>query len=1089
MKKCIYYFCLILALGYSLCIHSESYTLNVGESITISQMAYSGGYIDKVGLGDYIDPHLTFTDNQDGTVTISVQSYFDYNATVKLVFIERYQSYYNGRFHTLAHTYYKDVDIKCYFQQQEQSVKPTKVLLPERIRVSIYDSGFYVTPILMPNGAKGTKYTWSNLQESAAFSAQPTNDGKCFIKGRSPGIGHLSVVVNDDWDNLYASSVIEVIDPAYPPPSSVFLPSEIEISVNGTSTLTPILIPEDASTSFIWESEDASIATVAYGKVIGKKIGTTIVKLRTKNNLTTTCTIKVVSSNGKDDEEISDNYTYGMIDGHDYVDLGLKVKWATSNVGASCPESYGDYYAWGEIAMKSSYTWSTYIYLNSSTRKTYSIGSDIKGTSYDAAYIKWGSNWRMPTSDEVSELISKCTFKQKTLNGIDGFIVTGPNGNSIFLPEAGYMDSKKYKGCRYWTSINDTENAISLLISKSKPTLQSRPRYWGLPIRAVTTANGISSDEAALVTLPTSTSIYIGETITLPTTVYPSNANTTFTWSSDDTSIATVSTSGVIEGIKEGNTKIRVQTSSNKSDYCIITVKKVTGVEINVTNFPDDNFRNYLLSQNYGTDGILTNEEIAEIKVISVSGQNIKTLKGIEFFTALTYLYCDHNQLTSLDLSMNTVLTELDCSSNQLSVLDLTRNTKMTILYCYCNQLNEAAMDELIASLPTIKSKELHVVFNENEGNVINTSQVTAAKLKGWNPKYTVNGINWLDYDSSEPIQESIAINEINFPDANFRKYLLSRNFGADGVVTYEEIAEIEDINLYDEKIKSLKGIEFFTAMKRLICSLDGLLTSLDISKNKVLEELTCYHNKLTSLDVSKNHWLVELNCSDNQLTSLDVSNNPMLKELNCGGNKLVSLDVSNNSMLKTLDCRNNKLTTLDVSNNTAIETLACQGNSLTSLDLSNNMAIHYLYIYQNNIKGLKMNALVNSLPQKLGLKMYAIYYNNEGNIMTTTQVSVAKAKGWTPYYFYNYYNSYLDEYYDQSDPYAGIKTNYTIGDANSDGKIGMPDVMFTMNYILGTPDHSFNAEAADANLDGKVNLPDIMFILNYIKNGKFPDE
>ena len=121
----------------------------------------------------------------------------------------------------------------------------------------------------------------------------------------------------------------------------------------------------------------------------------------------------------------------GILYDHEWVDLGLSVKWATCNVGASKPEDYGNYYAWGETTTKSSYT--------ESNSKTYgkSMG-DIKGnSSYDAATANWGGNWRMPTKTEMQELIDKCTWEWTTQNGVKGYKVTGPNGNSIFLPAAG----------------------------------------------------------------------------------------------------------------------------------------------------------------------------------------------------------------------------------------------------------------------------------------------------------------------------------------------------------------------------------------------------------------------------------------------------------------------------------------------------------------------------------------------------------------------------------------------------------------------------------------------------------------------------
>ena len=118
------------------------------------------------------------------------------------------------------------------------------------------------------------------------------------------------------------------------------------------------------------------------------------------------------------------------------IDLGLTVKWASCNVGATQPWEYGGYYAWGETEEKNSYHKSDYLYYNNGSY-TY-IGRDISGTQYDVATVKWGGSWRMPTKTEQDELRNYCTWRSTTFNGVNGWRVTGPNGNSIFLPAAGY---------------------------------------------------------------------------------------------------------------------------------------------------------------------------------------------------------------------------------------------------------------------------------------------------------------------------------------------------------------------------------------------------------------------------------------------------------------------------------------------------------------------------------------------------------------------------------------------------------------------------------------------------------------------------
>ena len=149
----------------------------------------------------------------------------------------------------------------------------------------------------------------------------------------------------------------------------------------------------------------------------------------------------------------------GTINGHAYVDLGLSVKWATSNVGASSPEDYGNYYAWGETSTKSTYTGD-----NSKTYGKSSYNYDIGGnSSLDAARANWGGTWRLPTKAEVQELKDKCTWTWTTQGGKKGYKVAGPSGRSIFLPAAGYRDwSSLYDAGSYgsyWASSPDEDGA------------------------------------------------------------------------------------------------------------------------------------------------------------------------------------------------------------------------------------------------------------------------------------------------------------------------------------------------------------------------------------------------------------------------------------------------------------------------------------------------------------------------------------------------------------------------------------------------------------------------------------------------------
>ncbi len=182
------------------------------------------------------------------------------------------------------------------------------------------------------------------------------------------------------------------------------------------------------------------------------------------------------------------------------------------------------------------------------------------------------------------------------------------------------------------------------------------------------------------------------------------------------------------------------------------TSAEPSDIAIDAINFPDENFRNYLLSLNYGQDGVLTQEEIEGITRILVYGKNIQSLQGIEFFTALKYLYCYNNQLTSLDVSNNTALTRLDCNDNQLTLLDLSECTALTTLYCCGNKIKDEMMDALVSSLPTVEAGDIYLLMPSEwgESNECTPAQVAAANAKGWKV-YQHDGSHWVEMGTYTP--------------------------------------------------------------------------------------------------------------------------------------------------------------------------------------------------------------------------------------------------------------------------------------------------------------------------------------------------
>ena len=174
--------------------------------------------------------------------------------------------------------------------------------------------------------------------------------------------------------------------------------------------------------------------------------------------------------------------------GHEWVDLGLSVKWATCNVGASSPTGYGNYYAWGETSPKSNY--------DTNNCKTYehSLGDIGGNSSYDAARANWGGSWRMPTKAEFDELINNCTLQWTTQNGVAGTCFTSQkNGNSIFLPATGYrlFTETHFAGesGKYWSSTpsmsSTPRNSEEMHCSSGGASTIWDPRYTGHTVRPV----------------------------------------------------------------------------------------------------------------------------------------------------------------------------------------------------------------------------------------------------------------------------------------------------------------------------------------------------------------------------------------------------------------------------------------------------------------------------------------------------------------------------------------------------------------------------------------------------------------------------
>ena len=321
-------------------------------------------------------------------------------------------------------------------------------------------------------------------------------------------MGVLNILKTTD-DYLYISemgtstvSILTKSKPVYKVSSITLSETSIILKTGATQQLTVTVAPADADDSSVtWTSSDESVATVIDGLITAIAPGAVTITCSANDGsgVTATCNVKVRVDHS------------GTIDGHDYVDLWLPsgTLWATMNVGADSPEDYGDHFAWGEIVgYNNGYTtfnWTNYRYCNDSeyTMTKYCNNSDYGYNGFtdtltelepedDAAFANWGSKWRMPTDAQWTELRTKCTWSWTTQNGVNGRLVTGPNGNSIFLPAAGSRSNSSLSNAGsygyYWSLSLNTDypnDAYRVYFNSNFVHRDDYLRYYGFSVRPV----------------------------------------------------------------------------------------------------------------------------------------------------------------------------------------------------------------------------------------------------------------------------------------------------------------------------------------------------------------------------------------------------------------------------------------------------------------------------------------------------------------------------------------------------------------------------------------------------------------------------
>ena len=524
---------------------------------------------------------------------------------------------------------------------------------------------------------------------------------------------------------------------------------------------------------------------------------------------------------------------------------------------------------------------------------------------------------------------------------------------------------------------------------------------------------------------------------------------------------------------------------------------------INATNFPDANFRNYLLG--LYPKGYITQTDVNNCTTMNVSGKSISNLQGIKYFTALKELRCYNNPMTSLDVSGMTSLTYLDCAptdsytGTKLTSLNVSGCTNLETLYCSSNNISSLSVSDFT------NLKNLDCSYNTSLTTLnCYRNNLTTLNVAGC---YALKELLCFENANLAAITGLIhctAITYLDCEDCAITSLTAVKNMGniATLLARNNKLTSLEVTN--KSKLKTLR-VSGNTTLTDLQCN-NNDLTTLNVTGCTALKELRCYENaSLASISgLADCRAITILRCSncaltdlpglntmtnlqmlyanDNQLTSITLTykanlsgvtlqNNPQLTTADIYNNsRLSSINIRDCTALTRLICYSNALNTLIVEGNTAMTSLYCYDNQLSKLNVEGCTALNALHCYKNKISGSGMTTLVNSLPTRTASNrghLYVMYNTDENNSITPAQITTAQNKHWGVWQYYGFA--------------WGEMTATERGDVNGDGQVKIDDVTALINLLLSgnTP-----PSTADCNIDARVNISDVTALINYLLSG-----
>lgn len=397
------------------------------------------------------------------------------------------------------------------------------------------------------------------------------------------------------------------------------------------------------------------------------------------------------------------------------------------------------------------------------------------------------------------------------------------------------------------------------------------------------------------------------------------------------------------------------------------------------------------VADDYGP-GLLTELDVSHnplLKTLEINNNHITSL-DLSNNHELEGLCVRSNELSSIDLTHCPNLLWFDASINLLSNIDFSNNHNLRHIYLRGNSLNNLSVAHL-TSLNDLNFGQNHIKTIDLNNNVfiqsleadsnlleyLDVSYLPSLRFLRCNGNPSLKTV-WVDEKQSitelykDDFTELIPITTRDFPDPVFRKYVMDNfDFNKDNHISDEEAALVIDINVNTDRIFSLKGIDRFVNLERLICEGSyteeyasdghhGVLSELNVSNNKNLIILQCGYNQLETLDVSHNTLLKILYCQNNPITQIDISNNPLLEDLCIRYCHITLLDLSNNKALYGVDCQGgqgyNLIKNIDVSNCPYISVLNCNSVGLDTLDVSHNPSLNWLGIVDSNFTSIDLS-------------------------------------------------------------------------------------------------------------------------------------